>query len=242
MSKPRIGVLAIQGDFKEHLNMLEESGAQAQEIRYLEQLDLLDGLVIPGGESTTLNKFDSASRGELFETLRRLGREGMPIYGTCMGTIMLAGRIEGSGQGTLGLMNIEVRRNAYGPQRKSFEVDIEIPCLGTLPYSAVFIRAPQIVSVGPEVETLAEFDGSVIMARMDNFLVTTFHPEITDDIRVHQYFVNRLVAPRDNETGSLRNKTNSRAYKTSLRGDVSTPSKTADFDAYSLSIRQAQAP
>ncbi len=192
MSQATIGVLALQGDFSEHCKSVESCGANAVAIRYLRQLDTIDGLLIPGGESTTINKFDEATRGSWFSTIRGLGLEGLPIYGTCMGTIMLSSKVGTDGQSSLRLMDVSVERNAYGPQKKSFEVEVEIPCLGPDSYPAVFIRAPKIASVGPGVEVLAKFDNTIIMARQNQFLVTTFHPEVTDDLRVHQLFLDMV--------------------------------------------------
>ncbi|MDZ4835382.1 MAG: pyridoxal 5'-phosphate synthase glutaminase subunit PdxT [Candidatus Melainabacteria bacterium] len=189
MTNPIVGVLAIQGDFAEHRHAIEQAGARSVEIRHLSDLDGIDALIIPGGESTTINKFDDAFGGKVFDTINAYARGGMPIYGTCMGSIVLAKQIESTTQRSMGLMNITVRRNAYGPQKKSFETMLAIKELGAEPYPAVFIRAPQIVSAGSDVTVMATINDTIAMARQGNLLVTTFHPEITDDLRVHEYFL-----------------------------------------------------
>lgn len=186
----RVGVLALQGDVREHLRMLGESGADAIAIKREEQLDEVDGLVIPGGESTTIGKL--LRRFELLEPLQQLVRHGFPVYGTCAGMILLADQIEGAGvdQPAIGGMDITVQRNAFGRQRESFETDVEVPELGPEPFDAVFIRAPLIKRLGAEVEALARLDADrVVAARQGNLLVSSFHPELTDDPRMHDLFV-----------------------------------------------------
>jgi 5'-phosphate synthase pdxT subunit len=185
-----IGVLALQGDVREHTRMAREAGADVVPVKRAEQLDGLDGLVIPGGESTTIGKL--LRRFDLLEPLQRLVRSGFPVYGTCAGMILLADRIEGAGadQPTIGGMDITVRRNAFGRQRESFEADLEVPALGPEPFPAVFIRAPVIEGVGAEVDVLASVDGErPVAARQGPLLVSAFHPELTDDPRLHRYFV-----------------------------------------------------
>ncbi len=194
MSTLKIGVLALQGDFREHQHSVERLGAATVEIRHLRDLDRIDALIIPGGESTTINKFDEAFGGKVFTTISEYGLNGMPIYGTCMGSIVLASRIEAINQKSMGLMDITVRRNAYGPQRASFETMLDIEELGAQPFPAVFIRAPQIVETGPGVTVMATIGDTIAMARQGRFLLTTFHPEITDDLRVHQYFLDMIKA------------------------------------------------
>lgn len=189
MTNPIVGVLAIQGDFAEHRHAIEQAGARSVEIRHLSDLDEIDALIIPGGESTTINKFDDAFGGKVFDTINDYAKGGMPIYGTCMGSIVLAKQIESMTQRSMGLMNITVRRNAYGPQKKSFETLLAIKELGPEPYPAVFIRAPQIISASSEVTVMATINDTIAMARQGNLLVTTFHPEITEDLRVHEYFL-----------------------------------------------------
>ncbi|MBX3154239.1 pyridoxal 5'-phosphate synthase glutaminase subunit PdxT [Candidatus Obscuribacterales bacterium] len=195
MSNPLVGVLAIQGDFAEHRHAIEQAGARSAEIRHLRDLEKIDALIIPGGESTTINKFDDNFGGQVFATLNDCAKNGMPIYGTCMGSIVLATHIEGREQRSTGLMDITVRRNAYGPQKKSFETYLDIKELGAEPFLAIFIRAPQIVSVGSGVTVMATVNDTIAMARQKNILVTTFHPEITSDMRVHEYFLSMIKKP-----------------------------------------------
>jgi 5'-phosphate synthase pdxT subunit len=192
--KPLIGVLALQGDFAEHAHMLRKCGAEVLQIRHSWQIAELDGLVIPGGESTTIAKLTGDTNDPIFEAIKTRGADGMPIYGTCMGSIFLAREIEGSSQGRLALMDIKVRRNAFGPQRFSFATEIEIPDFGGPAFPAVFIRAPMIVSCGEGVRVMARFGDGIVMARQNNLLVSAFHPEITGDNRVHEYFLEMVVA------------------------------------------------
>ncbi len=192
--KIRIGVLALQGDFAEHIQALKCTSAHilACPVRYAEELigdEAVDALVIPGGESTAIARLVEDGNDPIFAAIKKRALGGMPIYGTCMGSIFLAREIEGSSQGRLALMDITVRRNAFGPQRKSFEVDITIAALGQEPFPAVFIRAPIILSCGPGVKIMSYMDEGIIMARQDYLLVTSFHPEIVGDTRVHHYFV-----------------------------------------------------
>ncbi|MCW5822685.1 MAG: pyridoxal 5'-phosphate synthase glutaminase subunit PdxT [Cyanobacteria bacterium TGS_CYA1] len=194
-----IGVLALQGAFIEHRHAVERLGARSMEIRFKEQLELIDGLIIPGGESTCIDKLSREIANELYSEITRLGASGkLPIYGTCMGTIFLAKEIEGSNQSRLNLMDITVRRNAYGPQKSSFEADLDISALnmgegeGNNSFPGIFLRAPSILSAKENVQVLCQFDGLAVMARQDNLLVTTFHPEITDDLRIHKYFIDQV--------------------------------------------------
>jgi 5'-phosphate synthase pdxT subunit len=190
---PEVGVLALQGDFREHLRALEAVGASARPVRLPEELEGLDGLVIPGGESTTMRRLMAAY--ELAEPLREFALEGKAVYGTCAGCILLAREVDGGQPPELGLMDIAVRRNAYGSQVDSFETDVVAPALGGEPVHAVFIRAPRIERIGPEVDALARLDdGTIVAARQGNLLVSTFHPELTDDYRFHRYFLEQLVA------------------------------------------------
>ena len=175
----RIGVLAIQGDFREHANVLRQLGAHPVEVRKPEELDGLDGLVIPGGESTAIMRL--ARIYGLEEALRTFGR---PVFGTCAGMILLD-------RDHLGLMDVSVRRNAYGRQVASFEADLEL--VGeTEPVRGVFIRAPRVAETGPDVEVLAELDGEPVLLREGRFLVASFHPELTDDDRVHGLFLDMV--------------------------------------------------
>ena len=188
-----IGVLALQGDFAEHKRMIETCGAQSRLVKHAEQLQGIDGLIIPGGESTTIAKLTANDDAAIFDAIISRAQAGMPIYGTCMGSIFLAREIEGSPQGRLALMDIVVRRNAFGPQKYSREEEVAIPALGEEPFSVVFIRGPIILSAGPKVQVLASVEEGIVMARQDNLLVTAFHPELTEDDRVHRYFLNMVA-------------------------------------------------
>lgn len=183
----KIGVLALQGAFIEHIEIFSRLGAEITAVRLPGQLKGLDGMVIPGGESTTIMKL--MSNFCLITPLRKLIRNGLPVWGTCAGMICLANRICDSGLKTLGVIDMQVRRNAFGRQVDSFEVDLPVPALGEKPFSAVFIRAPIIENVGTQVEVLAALKGKAVAARQGNLLATAFHPELTDDIRFHSYFI-----------------------------------------------------
>jgi 5'-phosphate synthase pdxT subunit len=176
MKPLRIGVLAVQGNFREHAQMLRELGADVVEVRKAEQLDGLDGLVIPGGESTTFTRLMHLYG--LDEGVRRFAR---PVFGTCAGMIVLD-------RNHLGLVDVSVRRNAFGRQVASFETDLPVVGLDE-PVRAVFIRAPWIEDIGPGVEVLAEVDGRPVLAREGRYLVAAFHPELTDDTRLHELFL-----------------------------------------------------
>ena len=184
-----IGVLAVQGDVREHVRVLTSLGAQAHGIRRPTELTDLDGLVIPGGESTTMDKLVRAF--DLFDPLRALIAGGLPVYGSCAGMIMLADRIaEGRpDQQTLGGLDITVRRNAFGRQVDSFEEDIEFVGLDGGPVRAVFIRAPWVEEAGDSVDVLARAAGKIVAVRQGALLATSFHPEVTGDTRVHELFV-----------------------------------------------------
>lgn len=187
----KIGVLALQGAFAEHVAVLRRLGVEAVEVRLPEQLDGLDGLIIPGGESTTIGKL--AERYGLMEPLRAFAQE-KALWGTCAGMIVMAKEI-GRTQPLLGVMDIAVERNAFGRQVDSFEVDLPVPALSGdgRPFHAVFIRAPRLTAVGEDVQPLAQLpDGTLVAARQGHMLVTAFHPELTDDLRFHAYFV-RMV-------------------------------------------------
>jgi pyridoxal 5'-phosphate synthase pdxT subunit len=183
---PRIGVLAIQGDFAAHAEALRRLGAEPIEVRRPDQLYQLDGLVIPGGESTTVMK-GIAAQG-LEQPLKDFAGGDRPVFGTCAGLIVLD-------RGHLGLMDIEARRNAFGRQLRSFESDVVVRGLGDEPLRAVFIRAPWIELAGDGVEILAELDGHPVVARQGNLLVAAFHPELTDDLRLHSLFL-AICEPR----------------------------------------------
>ncbi len=182
----RIGVLGLQGDFREHLAVLRSLGVDARDVRTKAQLDEIDGLIIPGGESTTMAYL--LEKTGMLPVLRERGEQGFPIYGTCAGMILLAHELnDSSPESRLALMDIAVKRNAYGRQLDSFEADIHIKDIGK--FHAIFIRAPKIVRVGPGVEILAEHDGTPVLVRQKNLLASSFHPELTGDPRVHEYFL-----------------------------------------------------
>jgi 5'-phosphate synthase pdxT subunit len=184
----KIGVLAMQGAFIEHMDALRRLGVEAVSIRLPEELKGIKGLIIPGGESTTIGKLITEYR--LKGELRKLIAQGIPVLGTCAGMILLAKELSGLDQETLGVMGIRVRRNAFGRQVDSFETDLDISVLGPPPFHAVFIRAPWIEKVGERVEVLASLpDGTPVAAREGNLIATAFHPELTCDLRLHQYFL-----------------------------------------------------
>lgn len=192
MNRPRIGVLALQGDFREHLAALRQAGAEAVPVKDVESLARIDGLVLPGGESTTISML--AVRWGLMEPLRVAVRGGLPVYGSCAGMILLADTIlDGRpDQQTIGGIDMVVRRNAFGRQVDSFEADVRFPAIGDPPIRAVFIRAPWVESVGPSVQVLATVptagDDRIVAVRAGALLATSFHPELTGDHRVHALF------------------------------------------------------
>ena len=190
MSTPNIGVLAIQGDVREHANQLSKCGANVTLVKTPEALANVDALVIPGGESTTMSIL--AVKNGLIEPLRE-ARNRIPMYGSCAGLIMLADRIlDGrADQQTVGGLNITAKRNAFGRQVDSFEIDLEIPAIGEPDFHAVFIRAPLVEEVGSGVEVLATIPATneVVAVRQGNLLATSFHPEIVPDFRIHKYFL-----------------------------------------------------
>ncbi|MBP2626902.1 MAG: Glutamine amidotransferase subunit pdxT [Firmicutes bacterium] len=186
----KIGVLALQGAFREHCWMLERCGATALEIRKPAELDDIAGLIIPGGESTTIGKL--MVQWGLMEKIQTRASQGMAIYGTCAGMIMLAKEIIGSDQPRLGLMDMAVRRNGFGRQRESFEAAMLVPEFGSEPVCAVFIRAPYIERASENIEVMAIVDDKIVIARQDKMLVTAFHPELTNDDRIHKYFISMI--------------------------------------------------
>jgi pyridoxal 5'-phosphate synthase pdxT subunit len=192
----KIGVLCIQGAVREHVAALQRCGVEAICVKKEEQLAEIDGLVIPGGESTTIGKF--IERFGLAPALRLFIEQGKPVYGTCAGMILLAKEVEGSQQFLLQAMDITVARNAFGRQKESFEEDLPIGVLGEKPFRAVFIRAPLITRHKEEVEVLAVCRGEIVAARQRNILVSSFHPELTEDQRMHQYFVDMVRAYQAN--------------------------------------------
>jgi 5'-phosphate synthase pdxT subunit len=191
MAATRIGVLALQGAFAEHIRALSCLGAEAAEVRLPEELAGLDGLVIPGGESTTIARL--MSEYSLLSPIRKMIEKGLPVWGTCAGMIMLAKNNDTIPYPTLAAMDAAVERNAFGRQVDSFETGLEVIALGDPPFPGVFIRAPVFKEIGPEVRALAQVDGGkVVAAQQRNLLATAFHPELTDDLRFHQYFL-RMV-------------------------------------------------
>lgn len=187
----KIGVLALQGAFAEHRKMLKKLGIESFEIRKKSDLsdavnnNDIDGLIIPGGESTVIGKllYDL----DLFDDIKKLILEGLPVFGTCAGLILLAKEIENDSRTYLGVMDIKVRRNAYGRQLGSFFTESEFKGVGVIPMT--FIRAPYISSVGKNVEILSEVNGNVVAAKENNILVTSYHPELNDNLKVHEFFV-----------------------------------------------------
>ena len=191
MRVTKIGVLALQGAFLEHRQMLERCGVESGEVRTVEHLDGIDGLILPGGESTTIGKL--MHRFGLDEAISRRVREGMPLFGTCAGLILMATDIEESDQRRLGLMEITARRNAFGRQVDSFECNLDVAGLGPEPVRAVFIRAPYISRVGKGVEVLAVAEGKIVLARQGHLLAGAFHPELTADTRIHRLFLDMVA-------------------------------------------------
>jgi len=184
----KIGVMALQGAFVEHCHVIERLGAIAVPIRLPNELADLDGLIIPGGESTTMSRL--MVEYQLLLPLKDLARGGLPILGTCAGMILMAKSAPDFTLQTLGVMDISVRRNAFGSQVDSFEADLEMPALGQPPFHAVFIRAPIVEAANATVEVLARLpDGAAVAARQGKMLAAAFHPELTSDLRFHQYFL-----------------------------------------------------
>ena len=187
MSQLCVGVLALQGAFREHVAAVASLGATAREVRQLKDIEGIDALIIPGGESTTIGKL--LNERNMLEPLRQRILDGMPVYGSCAGLILLCRDIENSDQPRLGVLDATVRRNAFGRQVDSFETNLSIPEIGADPLPAVFIRAPVITGVGAGVKVLAEVDGQAVAVRQNNILATSFHPELTPDTRMHSYFL-----------------------------------------------------
>lgn len=182
-----IGVLALQGAVVPHLRTLERCGVRAIPVRFAEEIDGIDGLIMPGGESTTVGKL-MARYGIDKKIVERAG-QGMPVFGTCTGMILLAKEIVGSDQHRLGLMNSTILRNAFGRQVDSFEADLEIDAIGWPSFRAVFIRAPYAVNVNGKTEILARVDDKIVLTKEGNLLGCAFHPELTEDTRIHEYFI-----------------------------------------------------
>lgn len=183
---PRVGVIAIQGDFEKHIQAIERCDGEAVEVRTPDALVGVDRVIIPGGESTTVGML--MERFGLGDALRKLAGEGMPVWGTCMGMILMAREVEGRAQYTLNLLDIAIRRNAFGAQVHSFEDEVRIVGLDE-PVTGVFIRAPVVTGMGAGVEKLGEYDGQIVAVRQGNLIGTSFHPELTDDTRMHRWFL-----------------------------------------------------
>ncbi|RYL90899.1 pyridoxal 5'-phosphate synthase glutaminase subunit PdxT [Sporolactobacillus sp. THM7-4] len=184
----KIGVLALQGAVSEHVKALEASGADPVIVKNVQDLDGLDGLVMPGGESTTMRRL--MDKYGLFDSVKSFAQE-KPVFGTCAGLILMAKKIEGRKGPHMGLLDIDVKRNAFGPQVDSFEADLDIKHVGDH-FEGVFIRAPYIEKVGEGVEVLADYEGKIVACREGHFLSCAFHPELTDDLRMHRYFVDMV--------------------------------------------------
>ena len=188
MDNPKIGVLTLQGGFDKHIEALERLGACVVKVREAGDLDAIDGLVIPGGESTTIIRL--LKNFGIYDRLRISIQEGLPVFGTCAGMILLSKGIDSHPeQETLNLMDFRVSRNDYGRQIDSFDASLAIPALGVESLPAVFIRAPRITDLGSKVEVLASYGDSPVLVRQDNMLAASFHPELTDDLRVHKLFL-----------------------------------------------------
>ncbi|MBA9087735.1 5'-phosphate synthase pdxT subunit [Fontibacillus solani] len=185
----RVGVLALQGAVAEHIRSIENAGAEGIAVKHAEQLDELDGLIIPGGESTTIGKL--IRKYDFLDAIRSFSNQGKPVFGTCAGLIVMAKEIENGEEAHLGLMDIKVSRNAFGRQRESFETDLDIRGLEE-PVRAIFIRAPLITAVGNNVEVLSTYNNEIVTAREGHLLVSSFHPELTDDYSLHAYFLEMI--------------------------------------------------
>ena len=193
-SGARVGVLALQGDVEEHIAALAACKAEGVRVKTAEELRTLDGLIIPGGESTTIANL--LERFKLHKPLLERAKAGMPVWGTCMGMIVMAEKVVGSKQPTLGLLHVEVKRNAFGRQIESTEEPLQIEGLDGKPFPGVFIRAPWIESAWGGAHILAFVDGKGVMVWQNNLLGTSFHPELTDDLRIHKYFLQMVSAAK----------------------------------------------
>lgn len=203
MKTLRIGVLALQGDVSEHVDItnltLKEMGLEGEAIivKKKDQIDKIHGLIIPGGESTTMGRM--AERYEIIPKIKNVALAGMPIFGTCSGLILMAKKVRDAkigetNQPTLGLLDVEVVRNAFGRQRESFEISLKIPKIGKNPFPGVFIRAPAVASIlSKDVEVLASYEEKIVAVQQKNFIGVSFHPELTDDIRFHEFFIETVL-------------------------------------------------
>lgn len=185
----KVGVLALQGAVAEHIRSIESAGAEGVAIKHKEQLSELDGLIIPGGESTTIGKL--MRKYDFIDAIREFSNQGKPVFGTCAGLIVMAREIAGGEESHLGLMDITVSRNAFGRQKESFETNLDVKGLNE-PLRAVFIRAPLITEVGSGVEVLSTYNNEIVTAREGHLLVSSFHPELTDDYSLHSYFLEMI--------------------------------------------------
>ena len=190
MAGKLIGVLALQGAFIEHEKKIKQCGAQSRQVRTVEDLQDVEGLIIPGGESTAIGK--QLAMDGFGDQIREMALQGMPIFGTCAGMILLSKRIDQYNQYSLDLLDTLVKRNAFGRQVDSFETDIPIETLGEKKFRAVFIRAPYVLETGEGVDILARYQDKIVFVRQGKILASAFHPELTDDLRVHEYFVNMI--------------------------------------------------
>jgi len=191
----KIGVLASQGAFAEHIAVLKRLKIDASPVRLPRELKGLDGLIIPGGESTAISKLMLSY--SLIEEIKTLAQNGLAVFGTCAGMILLASKISDADATPLGLMGIIVKRNAFGRQRESFETELSIPVLGEKPFPGVFIRAPFIEQIDKGVEVIAQLtDGTIVAVRQGKLLAVAFHPELTDDLRFHRYFLDIVTEHR----------------------------------------------
>ncbi len=199
----RIGVLALQGSFIEHINMLEELGVTATPVYKPDELEGIDGFIIPGGESTTM--LNLMHEFGIFEPLKEKARAELPVMGTCAGMLLLAKEVSNPGMETLTLIDISVKRNAFGRQIDSFEASVDIPLLGKEPFLAIFIRAPLIERTSPDVEILGRLnDGTAVAVRQERMLAVSFHPELTQDTRLHRYFLEIVADCLEEEVKSVR--------------------------------------
>lgn len=193
----KIGVLGLQGAVREHVHSVEESGAEAIVIKKVEQLDEIDGLILPGGESTTMRKL--IDKYQFMDKLKEFAQSGKPMFGTCAGLILLAKRVVGYDEPHIGIMDVTVERNSFGRQRESFEADLDITGVAS-DFPAVFIRAPHIVEAGENVEVISKHDGRIVAAREGNVLGCSFHPELTDDHRLTAYFVSMVKEAKETQS------------------------------------------
>lgn len=185
----KVGVLALQGAVREHIHAIEECGAEAIVVKKKDQLDEIDGLIIPGGESTAIRRL--IDKYDFMDGLQQFAHAGKPMFGTCAGLILLAKNLIGYNETHIGVMDVEVERNSFGRQKESFEVSLDIANIAD-DYEAVFIRAPHIVQAGENVEVLAKHNERIVMAREGNLLGCSFHPELTNDYRITAYFINMI--------------------------------------------------